>query len=216
LRNLYVVTHPQAKHHVEALAGGWYDSELTEVGLRQASCIGQRLRELLPEDAPVELYASDLRRASQTAEVIGQLIGVPFQAMAELREKSYGEAEGKPKSWLEERFVHPPKLGNRLDHREGIPGAESRREFAIRIYRAMDHILTRPCSYQIIVTHGFALTFVVAAWIKMPLDAAGFITINATSGGITHLLEDDLFSNRGIMSLNETSHLDRAEMPIAK
>jgi len=102
-----------------------------------------------------------------------------------------------------------------MDHRDGIPGAESKREFAGRIYRAMDLILASTCSHQIVVTHGGTLTFVVAAWIKMPLDSAGYINVKSTSGGITHLFEDDVFYNRGVVSLNETSHLDRARPQIA-
>lgn len=207
MKHLYVVTHPQSKHHIDGCVGGWYDSGLTDLGLSQAGNIAQRLRELLPEGAPVELYSSDLRRAYQTAEAIAHQIRAPIQTTVDLREKSYGDAEGKPQAWLDERFLYPPEIGNRLDHREGIPGAESRREFATRIYRAMDRIMAGPCPYQIIVTHGFALTFVVAAWIIMPLDAAGHIAVQSTSGGITHLFEDDSFSNRGIVSLNDTSHL---------
>jgi len=94
-----------------------------------------------------------------------------------------------------------------MDHWEGIPGAETRREAAERVYRALDRIMASPCPYQIVVTHGFALTFVVAAWIKMPLDAAGYIAVKSTSGGITHLFEDDVFSNCAIVTLNDTSHL---------
>ncbi len=215
MKNLYVVTHPQSKHHTDGLVGGWYDSGLTDLGLSQASRIGQRIRELLPVDARAELYSSDLMRAYQTAEAIANRIRAPIQTTADLREKSYGDAEGKPQSWLDERFVHPPKNGNRMDHREGIPGAESKREFAERIYRAMDRILASSCSYQILVTHGFALTFVVAAWTRMPLDSAGYINVKSTSGGITHLFEDDAFYNRCIDSLNEISHLYRIETRIA-
>jgi probable phosphoglycerate mutase len=211
MRNLYVVTHPQATHHTEGLVGGWYDSSLTELGLRHAVSIALRLRELIPADAPIELTASDLQRTAQTAEIIGQQFGVAAQMMADLREKSYGEAEGKPQAWLKERYVYPPKFGNRLDHHEGVAGAESRRELATRIYRAMDRILASSCSHQIIVTHGFALTFVVAAWILMPIDAVSHVAVKSTSGGITHLGEDDVFANRGILSLNETSHLLQAE-----
>jgi 2,3-bisphosphoglycerate-dependent phosphoglycerate mutase len=208
MKHLYVVTHAQSKHHIEGLVGGWYDSELTELGLNQAARIGQRIRELVPEDAAVELHASDLTRAYQTAEAIARVLGVPIQATADLREKSYGIAGGKPQSWLEERFVFPPMTGNRMDHDEGVPGAETRRDIAGRVYRAMDRILASPSSYQIVVTHGGALTFVVAAWIKMPIDAVGYIAVKATSGGITHLYEDEVFSNRVIVSVNETSHLD--------
>lgn len=207
MKHLYVVTHPQSRHHTEGLVGGWYDSGLTDLGLRQAASIGQRIRELLPEDAPAELHSSDLVRAYRTAEVIARRIRAPIQTTADLREISYGDAEGKPRSWLDERFVHAPRIGNRMDHRYGIPGAESKRESGQRIYRAMDRILASPCSYQIVVTHGFALTFVVAAWIKMPLDSAGYIAVRSTSGGITHLFEDDVFHNRGIVSVDEASHL---------
>jgi probable phosphoglycerate mutase len=98
-----------------------------------------------------------------------------------------------------------------MDHRAGIPGAETKREFVTRIYRAVDRILASSCPYQVVVTHGFALTFVVAAWIKMPLEATGYVAVRATSGGITRLVEDDLFHNRIIESINETSHLERAE-----
>jgi probable phosphoglycerate mutase len=207
VKHLYVVTHPQSQHHIDGLVGGWYDSGLTDLGLSQASHIGQRIRTLLPEGAPAELYSSDLLRAYQTAEVIANRLRTPIQTMSDLREKSYGDAEGKPQAWLDERFVYPSKTSNRMDHLEGITGAESRREFAARIYRALDRILASPCPYQIVVTHGFALTFVIAAWITMPLEAAGHIAVQSTSGGITHLFEDDIFSNRGIMSLNDTSHL---------
>lgn len=208
MKNLYVVTHTQSIHHTEGLVGGWYDSGLTEHGTRQASRSGQRIRDLIPQDASVELYSSDLKRAHQTADAVARLVGVPVQTTADLREKSYGEAEGKPQQWLDERFVFPPKSGNRMDHWEGIDGAETRRDIAKRIYRAMDRILTSPCSHQIVVTHGFALTFVVAAWIKMPLDYASHIAVKSTSGGITHLFEDDVYYNRGIVSINETFHLE--------
>jgi len=132
---------------------------------------------------------------------------VPIQVTADLREKSYGEAGGRPQAWLDERFVFPPPTGNRMDHDEGIPGSETRRDVGGRVYRAMERILASPCPYHVIVTHGGALTFVVAAWIGMPLESAGYIAVKSTSGGITHLFQDDVYHNRIIMSINETAHL---------
>lgn len=201
------MTHTQSTHHTEGLVGGWFDSGLTELGLAQAGRVGQRLRELVPEDATAEIHSSDLRRAYQTAEAIARRLAVPIETTPDLREKSYGDAEGKPQAWLDERFVFPPTTGNRMDHDEGIPGSESRRQFAGKIYRAMDRILASPCPHQIVVTHGFALTFVVAAWIKMPLDSVGDIAVASTSGGISHLFEDDAFHNRGLVGLDDTLHL---------
>lgn len=211
MKHLYVVTHPQAAHHTAGLVGGWYDSALTNLGRFHAARIAQRLRELVPEDAPVEIFSSDLQRARQTAEAIASALHTPIQTTPDLREISYGAAEGQPQAWLDARFVHPPRIGDRLDHDIGIPGAETRRQFATRIYRAMERILASPCPYQVVVTHGFALTFVIAAWIGMPLEVSGRIAVASTSGGITHLHEDDRFHNRTIVRLNDTAHLDPGE-----
>ena len=53
----------------------------------------------------------------------------------------------------------------------------------------------------------FALTFVVSGWIHLPLDSAGYVHMQSSSGGITVLEEDDSFHNRTLLSLNDTSHL---------
>lgn len=207
MRTIYVVTHPEATHHLDRLVGGWFDSELSERGHRQAKAIAARLRELIPEGERVELHSSDLKRALQTAEAIGAVLSVPVTDWWDLREKSYGEAEGRPQQWLDERFVFPPKSGPRLDHDEGIADAETRRDLGMRIYRVMERILLGDYSYQVIVTHGFALTMIVAAWIRMPLESADYIAIKSSSGGITTLQQDDTYHNRSIVSINETGHL---------
>ena len=207
MRRLYVVTHPEATHHLSGEVGGWWDTELTERGLRQADAVAARIRELVPGDAAVELHTSDLARTVQTAEAIGARLAVQPVLVPGLREKSYGVAEGRPQEWLDARFLPPPPTGNRMDHSEGIEGAETRREFAVRVYAAVDRILAGPGAHHVVVTHGFALTFVVCAWIRMPLESAGHVTFRSTSGGITVLEEDDFFANRSVVRLDETAHL---------
>ena len=75
----------------------------------------------------------------------------------------------------------------------------------------MDDILSSPAEHQVIVTHGFALTFVVAAWIGMPLEAAGLIGLPVSSGSITTLSQQAPFHNRSIVTLNDTSHLTSSD-----
>lgn len=207
MRNIYVVTHPEATHHVEGVVGGWYDSQLTATGLRDASSIAAALRAVIPEDADVELFSSDLQRTLQTARVVGDVLQVEPVLDRRLREKSYGEAGGRPQEWLDQRFVPPPAVGDRMEHDEGIPGAETRAVIAQRIYEAMDVILESRCEHQIIVTHGFAATFVLASWIKMSINSLGYVNFRVTSGSITTLREDDFFHNRQVVSLGDTTHL---------
>ncbi|TDD19311.1 histidine phosphatase family protein [Nonomuraea diastatica] len=211
MRAIYAVTHPEATHHVEGIVGGWHDSQLTPAGLSAAASIAQALRARIPDGADVELFSSDLRRTRQTAEKVAELFGLKPILDRRLREKSYGEAGGRPQEWLDQRFVPPPAAGERLEHDEGVEGAETKAALAQRIYAAMDEILQRPCEHQIIVTHGGSLTFVVASWIKMPIKAVGHVSFRVSSGSITTLREDDFFHNRTVVILGDTRHLDSVE-----
>ncbi|RFU86225.1 histidine phosphatase family protein [Streptomyces triticagri] len=207
MRSLYVVTHPEATHHVEGVVGGWHDSALTAAGECAADAAARALRARVPEGAEVELFSSDLRRTRQTAAAIGELFGVQPFLDRRLREKSYGRAEGRPQSWLDERFVPPPAVGERLDHDEGIAGAETKAVWVARVHAAMGEILARPCTQQIVVTHGGSLTFVVTAWLGIPAESTGRAAFRAAAGSITVLHEDDYFHNRQVVALGDTRHL---------
>ncbi|WNI29005.1 hypothetical protein [Streptomyces sp. ITFR-6] len=75
----------------------------------------------------------------------------------------------------------------------------------------MDEILQRPCEHQIIVTHGGSLTFVLACWIKMPIESVDYASFRGPSGSITKLCEDDFFHNRQVVTLGDTRHLDAVQ-----
>src|SRR5580765_5372717 len=122
VRTLYVVTHPEATHHLDGVVGGWFDSRLTERGMRQADAIAERLRQLIPTDVVPDLYSSDLTRAAQTAQVVARRLDAMPVLVPGLREKSSGVAEGQPQSWLDERFIPPPADGDRMNHCEGVDG----------------------------------------------------------------------------------------------
>jgi probable phosphoglycerate mutase len=204
MQNIFVVTHPESEHHVQGLVGGWYDSHLTAKGKATAHAIASRLKAEIA-GAEVSVYASDLMRVLETAAPIAEQLGTVVTAMPELREMSYGLAEGKPQSWLKERFVPAPD-DDRLDH-VSCEGGETKRAFATRVFRAMERIIADPCATKVIATHGYASTFAIAAWIRMPLEAAGYINVRATPGGITLLHEDDFLRNRALVYVNDTSHL---------
>ncbi|MEU8633164.1 histidine phosphatase family protein [Amycolatopsis sp. NPDC048633] len=207
VRSIHVVTHPEATHHVEKVVGGWHDSRLTPAGVRAAVSIAAALRARVPDGAEVEVISSDLRRARRTADETAKSFGVAPIEDRRLRERSYGVAEGRPQEWLDQRFVPPPTVGDRLGHDVGVQGAETTRAVARRVYAAMDDILRRPCEHQIVVTHGGSLTFVVAHWIGMAIESLGQVNFRVASGSITTLREDGYFHNRQVSSLGDTSHL---------
>ncbi|MBC2773387.1 histidine phosphatase family protein [Rhizobium sp. AQ_MP] len=202
---LYVVTHPQSVHHVEGRVGGWYDTPLTDLGNRQALTIAARLGELTAGRAAT-LTSSDLLRCRETAGIIGRHLSLAPDLTSDLREVSCGVAEGRPQAWLTDRRRPVPAHGG-LDDTGGIEGAETRRQAGIRIYRAMNALQTDASQTHIVVTHGFALTFVIAWWIGMPIESLGRVNFPVSSGSITHLAEHAFWKSRAVVTLGETDHL---------
>lgn len=201
MQHVYLVTHPEASHHVDRLVGGWYDSELTDHGLAEAERIARFLRGAISDDPDAQLVTSDLTRTLQTAAAIGAALGVEPVVEAGLREKSYGVAEGRPQSWLDERFVLPPEHGERLDHDEGIGGGETKREWIERTYAAVARMERTPARHRVVVTHGGTASWVIAAWMRIPVVACAYAAFRVPPGSVTILEEDDRFHNRTLTTL---------------
>eukprot|EP01032_Pedospumella_encystans_P028457 gene28457-32142_t len=70
MRDIYVVTHPEATHHLEDRVGGWFDSELTPRGHEHAGLAAQALRSRIEVGSNDELghLAKDFNRMAQTLE----------------------------------------------------------------------------------------------------------------------------------------------------
>src|ERR1700751_4108027 len=88
---LWLVRHGESTWNVAGLAQGHNDeAELTQRGLRQAAEAAAQFGY-----RPVRaIYASDLRRAQQTAAAFAAVLGLPVAADARLRERSLGVLEG--------------------------------------------------------------------------------------------------------------------------
>jgi broad specificity phosphatase PhoE len=91
LPTLWLVRHGESTWNVAGLAQGHNDeAELTERGLRQAAEAAAQFGY-----RPVRaIYASDLRRAQQTAAAFAAVLGLPVCADVRLRERSLGVLEG--------------------------------------------------------------------------------------------------------------------------
>lgn len=197
MRNVYVVTHAQSLHHVQDLTGGWYDTSLTEKGVNQAEILAEFLyREIGIPGIPI--YSSDLKRAFETAEIIAR----PFKSGViqdkRLREMSFGDAEGKPREWRTENIIPRPADGDRLNHRL-FNNAETRKDIGTRIRECMDEIITKKDENLIIVSHGNALTFIIMAWLKVPVEYMDYCNFRAAPARVTCLQEDDLYQNRSVV-----------------
>ncbi|VXB59873.1 histidine phosphatase family protein [Nocardioides sp. AX2bis] len=205
MREIYLVTHPEATHVVEGLVGGWYDADLTANGIEQAERIATSIAARTPH-RETALTSSDLRRTRRTAEAIAGRLDVDPLLDPGLREQSYGAAEGLPVGTID--FLPLPVAGDRIRHHDGVTGSETRLDFATRVYAALDRVIERGAEHSVVVTHGGSATFLIAAWIGMPLESLGSVKFKLSPGSISVLRQHDLASDRQVVSLNEVEHLN--------
>ena len=125
---LWLVRHGESTWNSAGLAQGHNDeAELTERGLRQAAQAAAQFGY-----RPVRaIYASDLRRAQQTAAAFAAVLGLPVHPDARLRERSLGVLEG-----TSHEVIGPAAtgLGDGLviDPDARPPGGESVRDLYLR------------------------------------------------------------------------------------
>jgi broad specificity phosphatase PhoE len=86
----YFLRHGETEWNVEGRFCGRTDVPLSEVGRRQARLLALRVKPLLVES----LYSSPLRRALETARLIGEVIGREPVVDPRLTELNYGAWEG--------------------------------------------------------------------------------------------------------------------------
>src|SRR2546429_2594332 len=88
---LWLVRHGESTWNTLGLAQGHCDqARLTRLGQRQARAVAAELR-----DRPVRaLYASDLRRALETAAPLAEVTGLSVNRDTRLRERCLGVLEG--------------------------------------------------------------------------------------------------------------------------
>jgi broad specificity phosphatase PhoE len=130
-------THSLTVDNERGIATGWLDGELSEHGREQARLLGERRRE-----ADV-VYASDLGRAVETAEIAFGGTGIPVQLDSRLRECDYGELNGRPGSEVAAR------RGRHVD--EPFPGGQSYRQVVDAMRSLLDDIVARHEGQRVVV-----------------------------------------------------------------
>ena len=95
MTTLLLIRHGETDWNAEGRLQGHTDRPLSDYGRRQAQQLGDQLKNEELEDEGLEaIYSSDLARARETAEIVGERLGLPVGLDADLREKDWGNWEG--------------------------------------------------------------------------------------------------------------------------
>jgi probable phosphoglycerate mutase len=153
--------HNPANQPPRQLSHKAVDYPLTELGVSQASTLAGRLAR---EHAPAAVYASPLRRATQTAEIIARATGNEVVIVEELRELNVGELDGRSdeEAWA----IHDQVLADWYAgrHDSVFPGGEDYHQAARRLATALQNALRHPDDSRVLVIgHGAILRAAIPA-----------------------------------------------------
>lgn len=197
---LLLVRHAQAEHHVRGITGGWTDTSLTPDGLRQSALLAERLgREL--SGVKLTLGASNLQRAAQTAEMLGQALGCRPQIHAQLTDLNNGAAANK--THAEARRLAIPASEPLVDW-QPYPQAESWRQFHQRISGFMDGFSAVQTTPALLVTHAAVIDVIVGWWLRLGLERR--VHFDAAPASLT-VLVISRWGEPSVERLNDTAHL---------
>ena len=208
MQNLILVRHGEAEHHVSGITGGWTDLPLTARGREDAATTARFLADSAPF-APQALLSSDLKRASQTAEIIAAATLLPLELSPSLRELNNGAAAGRTNA--EAATLELPRTQPDLDWIP-YPGAESWRMLYGRVATFYDGLEAEHRDACVVVSHGHALTCLINRFLGLTTDenlAKLMYALRPCS--ISHLRADPGGSRR-VLRLNDVSHLASAEV----
>lgn len=158
MKKLYLFRHGETDWNKENRIQCSVDIELNEKGLEQA----RQNAEFLKDKGIQHIYASPLKRAYKTGEVLANLINVDIEIYNDLHEMNGGRYEGIIKDEIKkdfgedkyEMFYHTKNEGMDLS----LPDGETKRQVRNRIINAVIDI-AKTTQYNIIgiASHGFVL-----------------------------------------------------------
>jgi probable phosphoglycerate mutase len=141
---LLLVRHGETDWNAEGRLQGHTDRPLNDHGRRQAAALAERLA----DDDIDAVYASDLARARETAEILAERLGLPVVTDPDLRERNWGNWEGL--------------TGTERDRVEYV--GEDREAHGARVIQAVRRIAAQhPGERIVVVTHGGSLRRIQAA-----------------------------------------------------
>jgi len=184
---LVLVRHGETEWTERGLLHGRLDSPLSSNGARHAALAADRLQ----GEVFAALYTSPQGRAVQTAEILGNALGLTPIPLDGLREMDFGWLEGKPLKYVDPdgrgaRFLRP------LVHLFSNLTAERPDQFTSRVRSAVETMRAQhPRGRLLVVTHWGTLSLLFALlmegsprnWRRYgPWQACGISELHAING----------------------------------
>lgn len=188
---LYLVRHGETDWNIESRIQGKTDIELNEKGRQQA----EELADVLKKEYGIRrIYTSRQKRAAETAEIIGQHLGIEPEVREGLEELNFGKWEGH--TWKQVREMYPKEYfiwhGNR--RYEVPPEGESYQHLLDRLLPMLDDIMSNDRQDVLNITHSAVIMTLMSYLYDTPFED---MARNYRTGNTQIVeLDQDLFYQR--------------------
>ncbi len=165
---IIAIRHGETAWNVDTRIQGHLDIPLNDTGRRQA----ERLSRVLREEPITAVYASDLTRAWETAQLVARPLGLEVQAEQGLRERSFGSFEGKTFAEIEGLLPEQAQRWRTRDPVFSPDGGESLLTLQQRVVATAERLAARhPGELIALVGHGGVMDVLYRAATRLELQA---------------------------------------------
>ena len=165
---IIAIRHGETSWNVDTRIQGHLDIPLSANGRWQA----QRLADALKDDPMAAIYASDLTRAWETAQYVGRAQGIEVTREIGLRERGFGDFEGKTFAEIEALLPDQSLRWRQRDPAFSPAGGESLVDLRSRVINAAERLAAQhPGELIALVGHGGVMDVLYRAATRLDIQA---------------------------------------------
>ena len=175
---IIAIRHGETAWNVDTRIQGHLDIPLSANGRWQA----ERLAEALRDEPITAIYASDLTRAWETAQYVAQATGAALTKEIGLRERSFGDFEGKTFAEIEQSLPEQSLRWRTRDPEFSPNGGESLVALRARVIEAAQRLAALHPGEQIaLIGHGGVMDVLYRAATHLDIQAPRTWTLGNTA-----------------------------------
>ncbi|MEO8538761.1 MAG: histidine phosphatase family protein [bacterium] len=197
-----LVRHGEQKFFENIPLGQAYDAPLSELGVRQAEAVGERLSKARIG----RIYCSDMKRAHDTARAIGKHHGLEPIVKPGLKEIDLWQRAPQDKGLLEiysrEQLADVYREVTRTRRNDAYPFCEDVDFFRDRVFTALDEAIAESHGMRIVVAcHGGVINAILSKVLGSNFDH--LVAVHHTSISVMRAAD----TRRVILTVNDYSHV---------
>ena len=197
---IYIVRHGQTEWNLLGKTQGHGNSDLTPKGIEQAELLADSMTKY-----PIDyIYSSDLGRAYQTAEIIGNKLSIEVEKTEALREMNFGTWEGRIIKDIIEEDPELYKMWRNEPHLAKIPQGETLSQIKERTDAFIKEINEKyDGKHIVLVTHSLCARIMLLSFLDS--DVKNIYRINQANTALNIIELRDY--GPVVMKMNDTTHI---------